>query len=51
MDCPNCAGDGVTTPMILSKGETYPATPTEPEYTEPDAFDCPDCGHTVIVGR
>lgn len=43
MDCPQCGADD----MVLYPGETYEEDGEV--YTEPDAYECPDCGHFEVV--
>lgn len=43
MDCPRCGAKD----MLFFKGEIYP----EDGYVEPDLYQCPDCGHDVVMPR
>lgn len=41
MDCQECG----ETDMIFLPGEFYP----EDDYQEPDAYECPECGHFEVL--
>lgn len=42
MDCPICGEPD----MMFLEGIEY-----EDGYVEPDAFECPDCGHMEVLER